>query len=166
MARLAGSSAEEPRSSWPTSFVELYRAQYAPMVRLAYLLTGSNALAEEVVQEAFVRVRGHLAEVNGPVGYLRTTVVNGCKNLHRRSAVERRYLDSGRRDLVAEAVADATDELADALGALPYRQRAVVVLRYYLDLSEAEIAEVLGCRPGTVKSLAHRALAELRRSLG
>jgi RNA polymerase sigma factor (sigma-70 family) len=143
---------------WPASFVELYRSQHASMVRLAYLLTGSAALAEEVVQDAFVRIRPHLDQVTGPVGYLRASVVNACRNQQRRANLERRYASQLR----PEVSEDRVDELRDALERLPYRQRAVVVLRYYVGCSEAEIAAQLGCRPGTVKSLGHRALAQLR----
>ncbi|MGH9070683.1 MAG: RNA polymerase sigma factor [Acidimicrobiales bacterium] len=149
-------------SAWPASLIELYRAQYAPMVRLAYLLTGSNALAEEVVQEAFIRIRGRLGSVDSPVAYLRTTVVNGSHNHHRHTEVERRLAPL---TATPESVTDSLDELGDALASLPERQRAVLVLRYYQDLTEAEIAQVLDCRPGTVKSLAHRGLASLRKVL-
>jgi RNA polymerase sigma-70 factor (sigma-E family) len=157
-----GSAAElaaPPASSgWPLAFVDLYRARYLPMVRLAFLLTGSNPLAEEVVQDAFVRVHNALDRVDQPAAYLRTTVVNGCANLRRRQAVERRYVFAAAASTEPEA-----DHLADALGRLPERQRAVLVLRYYEGLSELEIAEAIGCRPGTVKSTAARALAELRK---
>ncbi|MGH9101743.1 MAG: RNA polymerase sigma factor [Acidimicrobiales bacterium] len=157
-----GSSSDQGRApEWPPSFVDLYRAQYAPMVRLAFLLTGSASQAEEIVQDAFVRIRPHLDRVTGPVGYLRTSVVNGCRNQRRRAGLERRFAASE----TPEVTLDRVDELGDALGSLPYRQRAAIVLRYYLGMSEAEIAAELGCRPGTVKSLAHRGLAELRRVL-
>lgn len=147
-------------SEWPASLIELYRAYYAPMVRLSYLITGSNALAEEVVQDAFIKIRGHLGSVESPVAYLRAAVVNGSHNHHRHKEVERRLAPL---TATPEAVTDSLDELSDALAALPERQRTVLVLRYYQDLTEAEIAEVLGCRPGTVKSLAHRGLESLRK---
>ncbi|MGH9127079.1 MAG: SigE family RNA polymerase sigma factor [Acidimicrobiales bacterium] len=144
--------------TWPHDLVSLYRTRYADMVRLAYLLIGSSAEAEEIVQDAFVRIRGRIQRVDNPSAYLRTTVINGCRNRFRRREVERRYTPR------PEAAAyDRVDELGDALAALPARQRAVIVLRYYAGLSEAEIAATLGCRPGTVKSLCHRGLAELRR---
>ncbi len=154
----SGIPSVQPAAGWPTSFVELYRASYDPMVRLAYLLVGSQSLAEEVVQEAFVRIRGHLDGVEHPGAYLRSTVVNLARNQLRRRALERDVAARAR----PEASVDEVDELSDALAALPYRQRAVLVLRYYQDCSEAEIASILGCRPGTVKSLASRGLSALR----
>ncbi len=146
--------------AWPTSLIDLYRSSYAPMVRLAYLLTGSSALAEEVVQDAFIRIRGRLGSVETPVAYLRAAVVNGSRNHHRHIEVERRLAPLAA---APEAVEDQIDELGDALAGLPERQRAVLVLRYYQGLSEVEIASLLGCRPGTVKSLAYRGLAGLRK---
>jgi RNA polymerase sigma-70 factor (sigma-E family) len=143
---------------WPHDLVSLYRTRYADMVRLAFLLTGSSAEAEEIVQEAFVRVRNRIDRVDNPSAYLRTTVVNGCRNRYRRILVERRHGAPAAR-----ASYDQVDELSDALAALPLRQRSVIVLRFYAGLTETEIAQALGCRPGTVKSLCHRGLAELRR---
>ena len=148
----------EVELTWPEGLIDLYRARYVPLVRLAFLLTGSNDRAEEIVQEAFIRVRTRTDVADlGP--YVRAVVVNRCRDHHRHVGVERRVALRLARD---EAVFDAVDELKDALAALPTRQRAVIVLRYYEGLSEAEIAELLGCRPGTVKSLAHRGLAALR----
>ena len=144
--------------AWPEGLISLYRARYVPLVRLAILLTGSNDRAEEIVQEAFIRIRnrGDVADLGS---YVRAVVVNRCRDHHRHAGVERRVALRLARD---EAVFDAIDELKDALAGLPPRQRAVIVLRYYEGLSEAEIADLLGCRPGTVKSLAHRGLASLR----
>lgn len=137
----------------------LYRSQYQRLVRLAFLLTGSNAMAEEIVQDAFIKVRGRLSQVEHPAAYLRVAVVNGSRNHHRRVTVERRL---GRAASGPATVDDSVEELGDALGRLPERQRAVLVLRYYLGMSEADIAAALGCRPGTVKSLAHRGITALR----
>jgi len=145
---------------WPADFEALYHEHYPSLVRLAALLTGSGVLAEEVVQEAFVRTRRAVQGADHPAAYLRTAVVNGCRSLHRRQAVALRRLP--RTSGLSEAAEPELHELADVLALLPDRQRAVLVLRYYADLSEVEIAELLGCRPGTVKSLAHRALARLR----
>jgi len=143
---------------WPHDLVSLYRTRYDDMVRLAFLLTGSSAEAEEIVQEAFVKIRNRIDRVDNPSAYLRTTVVNGCRNRYRRILVERRHAEPAER-----ASYDRVDELNDALTALAIRQRTVIVLRFYAQMSEAEIAQVLGCRPGTVKSLCHRGLCELRR---
>jgi RNA polymerase sigma factor (sigma-70 family) len=150
---------EPVAAPWPSEFVDLYRAQYGRMVKVAYLLTGSNDVAEELVQDAFVRVRGRIGQVENPVGYLRATVVNACRNFGRHVGVERRHHQSER---VPELL-DSPDLLADALAKLSPRQRAALVLRYYDGLSEAEIAVALACRPGTVKSTTSRALAELRK---
>jgi RNA polymerase sigma factor (sigma-70 family) len=145
--------------TWSASFTALYREQYRPMVRLAFLLVGHVDVAEELVQDAFLRVRGAAERVEHPVAYLRRAVVNACHNHHRHRAVERRRASSLAVD---DAVWPELDHLADSLARLPDRQRAVLVLRYYVGWSEADIADALGCRPGTVKSLAARGLAALR----
>jgi RNA polymerase sigma-70 factor (sigma-E family) len=147
----------------PLSFEELYVDAYVPMVRLAHLLTGSNTQAEELVQDAFVRVFGKWATIESPRAYLRQTVVNACRSQHRRRGRELRH---GPGAAARAAAADPEiDFIRDALGALSDRQRKAVVLRYYEDLTEAEIAVILDCRPGTVKSLLSRAMARLREVL-
>ncbi len=145
---------------WPHDLVSLYRARYTDMVRLAYLMTGSSAEAEEIVQDAFVRVRNRIERVANPSAYLRTAVINGCRNRYRRILVERRHAERPE-----PAAYDRVDELSDALVTLSTRQRTVIVLRFYAGMTESEIAGALGCRPGTVKSLCHRGLAELRRTI-
>jgi RNA polymerase sigma-70 factor (sigma-E family) len=145
----------------PGSLADLYRERYGPMVRLAYLMVGSTTVAEDLVQDAFARMHRHWDNAEHPRAYLRTAVLNACRSHLRRLALERAY----RRhpSAVSDSVVAEADELFDALAALPSRQRAALVLRFYEDLSEADIAVALGCRPGTVKSLLHRGLAELRK---
>jgi RNA polymerase sigma-70 factor (sigma-E family) len=142
-----------------TSFAELYRDQYGPMVRLAHLLTMSNSVAEELVQDAFVGVHRKWDQIDVPRAYLRTTVMNACRSHHRRRLLEKTRLGHP----APEVVSPEPDEMWDALAALPYRQRAVLVMKFYEDMSEADIAATLGCRPGTVKSLTSRALGQLRK---
>jgi len=139
------------------SLAALYRQEYAPMVRLAHLITGSNEVAEDVVQDAFVRMYRNWDRADQPGAYLRTIVVNGCRTWHRRRRLERERLPRPR-----PAGFDAeVHELLDALARLGVRQRTALVLRFYIDMSEADVAQVLGCRPGTVKSLVHRGLRQL-----
>jgi len=139
------------------------------MVRLAYLMVGSTSVAEDLVQDAFARMHRHWDNAEHPKAYLRTSVVNACRSHLRRAALERAYKrhpsvvgDAAGSHPGGSHMAEA-DELFDALAVLPSRQRAALVLRFYEDLSEADIAVALGCRPGTVKSLLHRGLAELRK---
>ena len=147
------------------SLEALYRSHYAPMVRLAHLITGSNEVAEDLVQEAFVRLHGRdVAALTSPAGYLRTAVVNRCRSWQRRAVLERRHA-SGVRPDPSGAQPVEVDETLGALARLRPRQRAALVLRFYADLSEAEIASTLGCRPGTVKSLISRGLAELKETI-
>lgn len=152
-------TAPERVGETPESFSDFYRTQLVSMTRLAYLLVGSKETAQDLVQDSFVRVHARWASVREPQAYLRRAVVNACNSHHRRRHLERRFNAGQITD--AGSGLDA-DELSDALATLPYRQRAVLVLRYYHDLSEAEIAATLGVRPGTVGSLASRALAQLR----
>jgi RNA polymerase sigma-70 factor (sigma-E family) len=150
----------EPRV--PATWDDVYRAQRDGLVRLAYLMTGSQALAEDLVQDCFVRVMGRLSPAGDPGPYLRRSVVNACYSWHRRDG-RRSAGDVRWPEAATEQGSDL--EMWDALNRLAGRPRAVLVLRFYLDLSEAETAAVLGCRPGTVKSATHRALADLRRIL-
>jgi RNA polymerase sigma-70 factor (sigma-E family) len=143
-----------------SSFASCYQDLHPEMVRLAALLTGSRETAQDLVQDAFVRLHGAWSRVREPRPYLRRAVVNACHSHHRRRRVERRH--AAQAEPVAPALAEP-DELADALAALPHRQRAAIVLRFYADLPDADIAAALGCRPGTVASLIHRGLEQLRR---
>jgi RNA polymerase sigma-70 factor (sigma-E family) len=145
----------------PMSYEDCYREQFRPMVRLAYLLTGSTETAQDLVQDAFVRLHRRWSSVEHPAAYLRRSVVNGCNSHHRRVRLER----TRRPDPRTDAVDLEADEITDALAALPRRQRTALVLRFYLDLPDAEAAEVLGCRVGTVGSLVHRGLAQLRKDI-
>jgi RNA polymerase sigma-70 factor (sigma-E family) len=139
------------------SFEALYADEVDAMARLAFLMVGSVEQAEELVHDAFAQLYERWDRVDNPGGYLRTCVVNGCRDRLRRRSVERRHPAGSPGTSEQE-----TDLLADVLASLPYKQRAAVVLRYYEDRSEADIAELLGVRPGTVKSLLHRGLASLR----
>jgi RNA polymerase sigma factor (sigma-70 family) len=141
------------------SFVELYREIHLPMVRLACALTSSESLSQDLVHDVFIRAHAHWDRIEHPRAYIRTAVVNACRSAQRRAKRER----SADALFVVEDVALEADEMFDALSSLPYRQRAALVLQYYEGLSQAEIAEILRCREGTVASLVHRGLAQLRR---
>jgi RNA polymerase sigma-70 factor (sigma-E family) len=150
---------KQPEVDQPLTFAELYRTAYTDMVRLAFLLTGSAETARDLVQDSYLRVHGAWGRVAEPRAYLRRAVVNACNSHHRRTRRQRQHAATTR----VEPVAFEAEEMADAIAALPYRQRAAIVLRFWHDCTEAEIAAALGCRPGTVGSLIHRALAELRK---
>jgi RNA polymerase sigma factor (sigma-70 family) len=140
---------------------EFLRSVWPGLVRLGRLLTGSQQRGEDLAQEAILGLlRG--AAVRQPRAYLRRSIVNLSITAARRDTRERAYLHTVRDQIVSPP---EVDDLWPLIVALPARQRAVLVLRYYEDLSESEIAGVLGCRPGTVKSLASRALDRLRREL-
>ncbi len=156
---------------------DLYRAESAHIVNLAYLLTGQRQLAEDLAQEAFLRVASRIREVSPDAfgAYLRQTVVNLVRSHYRHVRVERRYADrvesdAERRREVSEASsrmtdADTRDELWSALEQLPARQREAIVCRFYLDLSEEQIAVTLRIAVGTVKSATSRGLQALRAAL-
>ena len=139
----------------------LYRSEWDRMVRVALLLVGSAADAEELVQESFVRVARARRPLDNPPAYLRTTVVNLSRSHLRHLRVQRR-----QPAIIPRLIENPDlDETWGAVCRLPFRQRAVVVLRYYQDLSEADIARTLGCKVGTVKSNLHHALAKLKKEL-
>jgi len=170
----AGASAGTPdRPDLP----ELFRRHHAELLRLAVLIIHDQPTAEDVVQDVFTRLhaRGHRAgDLDQALAYLRAAVLNGCRSVLRRRAIGSRlgtvrewpYARSATRSAEAEVIrAEDRDEVLRALAALPPRRREVLVLRYYLNLSEAQIAATLGISAGTVKSTAARGLAALARLL-
>jgi RNA polymerase sigma-70 factor (sigma-E family) len=142
------------------TLAELFTERYEPMVRLAYLVTADRGAAEEIVQDAFLALHRHWDRVEQPAAYLRTTVVNGCHSWGRRQTLARE-----RVPVAPDSVPFVADEMWDALKALPERQRTAIVLRYYADLPEADIATILQCRQATVRSAVHRGIATLRKEI-
>jgi RNA polymerase sigma-70 factor (sigma-E family) len=147
---------------------ELYVRHGPGAVRLAYLLTGDAGLAEDLVQDAFVKLAGRFVDLRDPdafAAYLRSTVVNLARMHFRHRRVERAYVQRQERMPRAHAILPdvaSHEAMKRALLRLPERQRAAIVLRFYEDLSDAQIAETLGCRPGTVRSLVSRGVQALR----
>jgi RNA polymerase sigma-70 factor (sigma-E family) len=167
-AVVTGGATEEPAEEPSGRLANLYARHAAEAIRLAYMMTGDRPLAEDLVQDAFVKLAGRLAHLRDPDAfdaYLRRTIVNLANSSFRRRRIERTYL--ARTAAEPAAVADPhdpgrRDELWTGLQRLPVRQRTVIVLRIYEDLPERRVAEILGCRPGTVRSLLSRGLAQLR----
>lgn len=151
----------EARQPTPVTFSELYERDFLPLVRLATLMTGRVEAARDIVQDAFVKLHVRWATVRNPPAYVRTAVVNGCRSYHRREGRRRR--DVEERSLAgADDAAPAVDHTLALLDVLTHRQRAVVVLKFYADMTEREIADAVGCRPGSVGPTLQRALAVLR----
>ena len=183
-AAAPGGPGARPAAELPTdpdvAITELYRAHWHRLVRLAWLLLRDQLAAEDVVQDAFVATHRSWASIRDGgrvVGYLQTAVVNGCRSVQRHTVVVDRQ--NAREAAAADAPGRGShgsaethvlhsaerDAVMDALRALPSRQREVLVLRYYSDLSEAQIAHALEISPGAVKTHAHRGLTALRRTI-
>ena len=150
----------------------LYAEHWASLVRLGALLLRDPVAAEEVVQDAFIAMHrrwGSIREQDKAVAYLRRSVVNGCRSVQRRQAVARRYVPDREHEVdSAEAVVIAGARraaLLTALDGLSRRQRDVLVLRHWLDLSEADIAAMLRISRGAVKSHSSRGLKALRTTM-
>jgi RNA polymerase sigma factor (sigma-70 family) len=145
------------------AMIELY-AQFEPMVRLAHLLTGSMFIAEDVVHDAMLRVAPRYQELDNPKAYFRTAVVNGCRSHQRSSARRVAIVEQDVESLAYEQT--SLIDFFETLTSLRYRERCAVVLRYYSDLPDEEIAEILGCAPATVRVLVKRGLGRLRKVVG
>jgi RNA polymerase sigma-70 factor (sigma-E family) len=162
-----------PAGTAGTDLASLHRDHYRSLVRLASLLVEDLGTCEELVQDAFVAVLSRSAAVREPArapAYLRSAVLNGARSHLRRGAVRRRprpseAVEEQRSPESSTLVADEHAAVLAALRSLPDRQREVLALRYYLDLTEAEIAATLGIAPGTVKTHAQRGLAALHVAL-
>ena len=168
MASIAADESPPPHDGALDDLTAVYRGHYRSLVRLASLLVGDVGVCEEIVQDAFVRTfqqPPRLREGDRLPAYLRSAVLNGARSHLRHRLVRRRHLiavpePAPGADHSAMASVE-TDRVLAALRSLPARQREVLVLRYYLDLSEADIAATLGIAPGSVKTHAHRGLATL-----
>jgi RNA polymerase sigma-70 factor (sigma-E family) len=165
---MENAAAVEIEPATGSRFEQLYQRHFRDAVRLAYLLTGDKALAEDLAQDAFVRLSGRLMHLRDPAAsepYLRRTVVNLANGHFRRRKVEQRYLatQASRPDALPGGLdPHEKDVIWTTLMTLPPRQRTAIVLRYYEDLSEAQTADVMRCAAGTVKSLVSRGLDKLR----
>jgi RNA polymerase sigma factor (sigma-70 family) len=178
--RLAGSAAPvdlrisaSVSQSDQAGVTELFQAHHLELVRLAVMMTGDLASAEDVVQDVYERLHRRwpaLRSSGGGLAYARTSVLNGCRSAHRRAAARRRHVARLAGGLVesadTESAAADRGELAMALRALPPRQREVVVLRFFCDLDVAEISAMLKIGQSSVRSSMSRGLAGLARALG
>lgn len=153
-------AASNSRVERPT-FDELYRSAYAPMLRLASILVDTVDDAEHVVQDAFMAMYRRYDTVRNPGGYLRVSVVNGCRKALRRRGLLRRR--TPEREEHGELV---FNHVIDEIKRLPVDQRILVGLRYDQQMTDSEIADELGIPIGTVKSRLHRAISTLRHSIG
>jgi len=145
-----------------TGFDEFYADRWPHAFRLAALMTHDVEAGADIAQDVFAKMSRNWVTIERPDAYLQRALTNASSNWRRtgRTASRKLHLLVVRDDELV-----VFDGLADAVAKLPFRQRAVVVLRYYADLSEAEIARTLDCRPGTVKSLSSRALAALSKEI-
>jgi RNA polymerase sigma-70 factor (sigma-E family) len=152
---------------------ELYREHSVSMIRLALMLTGERTIAEDVVQDAFLGLYRRWPKLDDPgsaASYLRTSVINGCRSVHRsRRIAWLRRLPHDNPVWSAEAAAiegENRREVLAAVAGLPQRQREILALRFYFDMSDSEIATTLKVSRGTVSSTVSRALVTLARQLG
>jgi RNA polymerase sigma factor (sigma-70 family) len=141
----------------------LYAAHRPGLVRTAWIMTGSKDEAEDIVHDAFARFASAARpKLGNPTAYLRQVVVNQVRDRHRRRAVQLRHMAAPDGPVL-----DEEDQFIwELFQALPLRQRQALVLRYYEDLTLAEVSELLGCPLGTAKSLVHRGLENLRKEMG
>ena len=144
--------------SAPNGLDAVYREHFAGLMRVAFLMLGSNDAAEDLVHDVFLRCADRLADLENPSSYLRVSVVNACRREFRR----RTRLTGVIAEIAVTAPTSETVDLRRALLALGPRKRAAVVLRFYEDMSFDEVASALGCAPSTARSLVRRAMNEMR----
>ncbi|MEV4760730.1 SigE family RNA polymerase sigma factor [Micromonospora sp. NPDC049559] len=163
----SGRSRPAGQGSDDADFREFVEVRYGELLRMAYLLTGSRDTAQDLVHDALLKAMRHWPRVDEPMAYVRRALVNGRISRWRRIGLRElltAVLPERSRPDDTEAVV-VRNELLAALDQLPARMRAVLVLRYWEDLPEAEVAATMGCSVGTVKSQAARGLTRLREVL-
>lgn len=150
-------------------FRAFFDAEFQGLRRVAYLLLGDWGEAEDLAQETMVRVYRSWDKIRDrqkPAAYARTVLVNRHRSLLRRARVEAKHLVSRTHTPTVPEIGEDGVVVWQAMKKLPGRERELLILRYYEDMPQAEIADVLGIPIGTVKSLTHRALGRLRQVLG
>ena len=150
-----------------TTLEALYVVEHRRLLRVAFVMTGSMVVAEDLVQDVFVqahRHRDHVLGLERPDAWLRRVLVNRARSRWRRLVVEARHV-SGRRDTEALAMSESAHELWDAVRSLPPRQRAVVALVFLEDRTVTDAARVLGCAEETARTHLRRALDRLGQTL-
>ena len=145
-------------------FDEFYRTYRADAVRWATALVGSPEIGEELAQDSLEAVGRRLGSLDNPAAYLRRTVVNRAASWHRWHTRERLRIVRVTAGQPTSYTAP-TNEMLDALTALPYKQRAAVTLRYWADWTDEQIADALGCAPTSVRVLLHRGIAALKKEI-
>lgn len=142
-------------------FRDVYEMNLPRLVRLAHLITGSNSAAEDVVHDVFVAAYHKWEKIDDPHGYLYRAVVNRSRSVLRRRSIESKHAsEPSTLDLAPDL-----DEVWIALSKIPAKRRTALVLRFYADLPVETIAEVMGVRPATVRSLIHRGYMSMRKEL-
>ncbi|NNN21196.1 MAG: SigE family RNA polymerase sigma factor [Acidimicrobiales bacterium] len=147
-------------TKWEPDFVKFYEDNFVASVKIAYLIVQSHQLAEDIVQDSFFKVHKRWSKIDSPSSYLRKAVVNSCNSYFKHKKIERIVAPKlARRESIQ---IDDDDGMQDSIRQLPYKQQVAVILRYYEDLPDVEIAKALGCQVGTVAGLISRALDQLR----
>lgn len=154
-------SRRTPTGRIDSEFTAFYRVEHDGQVRRAALLIGSDDLANDIVHDALVAMLGRWTSISHHGSYLNRAVLNGCRDSSRRSNVDTRAI----RKLRGERSERPDDVLFDVIERLPFNQRAAVIMRYYDRMTEAEIAEALDCKPGSIGPWIHRALTAMRKEL-
>lgn len=155
-------SSSKPVDRGDQAFIAFYRAEQPEQVRRAALMLGSDEAANDVVHDALTAMYRSWSSIDDPGPYLNRAVLNGCRGVGRDRSRQMRLRERLRSPDVATS---QDDVLLDVVGRLPFNQRAAVVLRYYAQMSEREIADALGVPTGSVGPWIHRALSQMKKEL-
>ncbi len=140
----------------------LFQDEFAPMVRLARLVSNAPSEVEDIVMDAFEQTTRRLDDLVAPGAYLRTAVINGARRRYRNEQRRSSIIERNQLTLVSADLTGPTDYLGDILAALPEREHTIIVLVYYLGMTPTEAAQELGVPAGTIRSTVHRTLKKLR----
>lgn len=148
---------------WPRDFLDFYQSNNESFIKLAFVIVQTVPVAQDIVQDAFISVHKRWANIQSPLSYTRKSIVNGCKKYLRRKRLEEIVLPRLARRGILEM--NQRSELDGIILTLPSREKIAIVLRFYADMSEKEIAEAVGCSVNTVPGLIARGIELLRRKV-
>ncbi len=154
------STGDRASPEWPISFIQCYEVNFDAFIKMAYLVVQSKEIAEDIVQDTFFKVGNNWGSIEFPIAYTRKAIVHSCNSYFRHKRIEKIFAPRLAKLTLDEPL--HTNDLAEFIKKLPRKQRIAIILRFYEDLTDDQIADAIGCNKTAIPSLITRARIQLK----